>query len=341
MKGDLPMKRFIFWVGLVLLIPALVVLPSNTHGQSGLQFDFAQVAGNPIIPEGDFGTWDHGGNYGQSFVEYEGTYYLFYTGISGRGVNPTLTIGYATSQDGQTWEKAPANPVIKRADGVTLAGPVAVTVDAEGKWTLLFGTVSQQNLLPQSDVWRATAPNPNGPWAVDAAPVMDFSQRDWDRIVYARGLVQVEGEFRFYYIGMTRRYQSPQLGLATSPDGITWELRADPLLAGDEKGWDFMGVGFSNPIQTARGWEAFYVGYTVAPTIRAGQQPATLWLGYATSPDGITWTKQAGNPIVDTGANAPPLINIGLIDGVYFIYYDYRVQTSSNGMGLITGTIQE
>ncbi|HEY4301520.1 MAG TPA: hypothetical protein VGM73_11640 [Candidatus Didemnitutus sp.] len=69
---------------------------------------------------------------------------------------------------------------------------------------------------------------------------------------------------------------------------------ADPVLTRGTAKSDWDHVDLLNPsvLRTADGFEAFYSGFN-----------GTIWqTGVATSPDGLTWTKQPGNPVLAPGA---------------------------------------
>ena len=50
-------------------------------------------------------------------------------------------------------------------------------------------------------------------------------------------------------------------------------------------------------------YKMWYTGYNGAPSNIEGK--AEYAIGYATSPDGVNWTKHEGNPIFGPGARAP------------------------------------
>jgi len=79
------------------------------------------------------------------------------------------------------------------------------------------------------------------------------------------------------------------IGLATSLDGITWTRSAQPVLRA-ERPWEKVAVMSPHVIfdQASDSYRLWYSG---------GDQYEPDAIGYATSPDGITWTKDPTNPI--------------------------------------------
>jgi len=63
-------------------------------------------------PEGSFDAYSI---YHMDVMVHEGVWHMFYTGLDGGGPGQQQAIGLATSRDGLTWQKHPANPIL-RAD---------------------------------------------------------------------------------------------------------------------------------------------------------------------------------------------------------------------------------
>lgn len=85
------------------------------------------------------------------------------------------------------------------------------------------------------------------------------------------------------------------LGLATSTDnGVTWTAYAgNPVLSrGSSGAWDDEWAVQCSLARVGSTWVVWYTGYS--GSVRR--------IGRATSPDLITWTKDAGNPIIPLGA---------------------------------------
>ncbi len=84
-----------------------------------------------------------------------------------------------------------------------------------------------------------------------------------------------------------------RLGYATSPDRIVWTKYANnPVMdVGPPGTWDDAGLLFGDVIFTSSLYQLWYTGW----------DSTNLRIGYATSPDGINWTKYAGNPVLNLG----------------------------------------
>jgi predicted GH43/DUF377 family glycosyl hydrolase len=85
----------------------------------------------------------------------------------------------------------------------------------------------------------------------------------------------------------------PQIGLATSADGVTWDRQAAPVLEmGPLHGWDERGLGDPYVIEAGGQLFLFYTGID-----RARRQR----LGIARSSDGVHWTRLRSNPVLEIG----------------------------------------
>ncbi len=84
-----------------------------------------------------------------------------------------------------------------------------------------------------------------------------------------------------------------QIGLATSTDGLVWTKNpANPVISPVEA-WEINRIEPGAVISDTGIYKMWYTGYD------------SDWIGrigYATSPDGVTWTKFGGNPVLDVGS---------------------------------------
>jgi predicted GH43/DUF377 family glycosyl hydrolase len=118
-------------------------------------------------------------------------------------------------------------------------------------------------------------------------------------------------------------------GYATSPDGVTWTKHpGNPVLpVGSAGSWDSGGAVITAVLAEGGSYRAWYWGY---------QTVGWSAMGYATSPDGVTWTKHLGNPVLeprvsqwDSELGFPSVVSAG---GVFHMWY-------TSGMYLTTARI--
>ena len=143
-------------------------------------------------------------------------------------------------------------------------------------------------------------------------PVLDVGPPGaWDDAMLVRGSVYFdETTYHMWYGGYDGT--NIRIGYATSPDGITWQkYSSNPVLdLGAPGTWDDHFVFIPTVIYFNSQYHMIY----------QGNDYGTNRIGHATSPDGINWTKDPQNPVIDVGLSGS--------------WYDYQVATPfviSNG----------
>lgn len=141
---------------------------------------------------------------------------------------------------------------------------------------------------------------------------------DWDGSQVRKATVLKDGDdYLMWYDGMNV-LKLTQVGFATSTDGTTWTKSAsNPVLDGVFGGWDARGEHAAFVLKDDSVYKMWYEG-TNAQGIRQ--------LGYATSPDGVAWTKYPGNPVLQPGPDGfdSEAVGHGTVlkeDGVYKLWY--------------------
>lgn len=235
---------------------------------------------------------------------HEGQFHMFFNSFSNW---PGLVqIGYLTSTDGLTWQPGQAEPVFTSAD-VPFAQPGAdvssVVVADDGTWVAYFHTINSK-ATETGVIGRATAPSPSGPWTVDPEPVLQpGGEGEWDRHGLAWPSVVKTADGYFMYYGNVDRLGGTRIGMATSPDGITWTKYDDPTTAEapfaasdpvliPSQAWDLDSIDRPRVQVTPDGWVMIYQG---GPLVKRG---------LAVSQDGTNWEPAAENPVL-TNADFP------------------------------------
>ena len=125
-------------------------------------------------------------------------------------------------------------------------------------------------------------------------------------IMWRPCVVNAGSTYMMWYSGETPDYLTDRIGLATSPDAVTWtKYPQNPIMSGTPGQWDGGSVNDEWVIQDGGQYKMWYGGQTTV-----GGNVTAYQIGYATSPDGIHWTKYVGNPVLTTG---PP----GTWDSLY------------------------
>lgn len=225
-------------------------------------------------------------------VFHEGQFHMFFNSFTTwPGV---VEIGYMTSNDGYRWQMVQETPVfvtdqIPFGDGK--ADVSSVIVLADETWVMYFHTVGG------GEIGRATASSPQGPWTVEAEPVLrPGGQSAWDRFELGWPSVVQDGrEYRMYYGAKT--VSGFAIGMAISTDGLHWEkyddpdtlddpyAESDPVMTG-EVDWEYNKVDRPRVVKSPDGWVMIYQA-----GIRIEER------GLALSNDGIHWEKYPDNPV--------------------------------------------
>ena len=213
----------------------------------------------------------------------DGRLFNFYSGFDGN----TWHTGLATSRDGLTW--TPEGKVLSPAPDTWEGNYIA----ANGSAKLIDGVYSywyQAGPAGQTRIGLARS-NDGRTWRKEPAPALDLGPRGaWDEVsIGDPDVIQVDGTYYLYYLGQDRARRQ-RLGVARSPDGVTWtKLRANPILElGGVGRFDERGLG-EPAVWRQNGYWMLYTGRDNGEVRR---------MGLAYSADGVTWRKLAA-PVIE------------------------------------------
>ncbi len=128
-------------------------------------------------------------------------------------------------------------------------------------------------------------------------------------------VVKVNGTYYMLYTVATVA-EWDKIFLATSPDGVNnWSVQG-LVFDRSDSGWDSFIVGRPSVLHENGTFKMWYDGMERDAENPTKVKPGTgRHVGYATSPDAITWTRYAGNPIfLNSGA-----IDVEHFDGKYVV----------------------
>jgi predicted GH43/DUF377 family glycosyl hydrolase len=286
------MRTKIFWL-LLWACGAVLALQAQE-----LSVTFTIHSEDPIVLPGGFNDWD--GKYTDpgAVLYHDGQFHMFRNGF--KGWPASVQIGYLTSPDGVTWTEFSEEPILFTKDVpfakvAALASSVLVLED--GTWVMYFYTWNTFTFPGEAEIGRATADNPQGPWTVDPEPVLKRgSAGSWDSThVDAPSVVKTDDGYLMLYSGADD--STTRLGMATSPDGITWTKYDDPTTTD-------AAYAESDPIY-ATSKESFRahqprlekIGDQYVMIYRVTQRGGrNMGLELATSTDGIVWETRTAEP---------------------------------------------
>ena len=110
----------------------------------------------------------------------------------------------------------------------------------------------------------------------------------WEDDINRPGVVKRKGSYHMWYTGQANGRSN--IGYATSPDGVTWKRMSDKPVLSPVKPWEKVAVMCPYVMWDADAGQ-FRMWYS------GGEQMEPNAIGYATSPDGMTWTKNKDNPV--------------------------------------------
>jgi hypothetical protein len=305
------MKKLMF-----LLVLALMLTPTLAASAQG-PGSWTEHAGNPVFGQGLGGPKAY-----YPSVLYDGD------SFSGHGASAQYKMWYGTS--GSQTGLAASDDGINWTDyGVVMTDGYHATVEyypAGFTGANTGGTPSSAIMYYRMWYWDVSAlydvsaigytESPDGvSWynyqscQNGAVPIVSGGDPWWNRgsygpcdVLYNPGASNTGTDWTFtmYYDGTTGGDEA--IGLGFSADGITWtgydadsDGKADPVLNGtyNSGDWDYNYVSRATIIKNADDdYEMWYSGGTGA---------MNHGIGYATSPDGIHWIRDGGNPIFHKG----------------------------------------
>jgi predicted GH43/DUF377 family glycosyl hydrolase len=272
-----------------------------------------------------------------SVIEDNDTLKMLYAGnASAEG-----RILYAYSLDGITWTKqlVPALDVAAMGswDSYFLDTPDWLK-DNTGYKMYYFGDTD--NLSNDASIGLATSPDGRHWSRMGNTPVLSpGNPGDWDGLFVGDPTVVYDGTtYYMWYSGVDTTWKV-RIGLATSPNGLVWtKYSGNPVLdGGSVYSWEGYNVGVPSVMKRNGTFEMWYNGVSYFDLLDGNID--TIKIGYATSPDGMNWTKYHANPVLGTysagyttnetrGPWAPDVV-FRSSDLTYYMWYE-----TSYGFGL-------
>lgn len=298
----------------------MVVVLATIAGTALAQTEWVVVDDDVVFPPPE--QWEAENRTIDCVIEVDDVYHLYYHANETDNILADFEIGHATSADGVTWELDPANPVVRRGaagewDDHTVHTPAVIHDGSEFRMWYGGGDGDMRPVgyatSPDGSTWTKHGDNP----IMGVGPPGDFD----DRGVWP-GTVIFDGDrYRMWYTG---EHSDPydydwRIGYAESDDGFSWTRHSEPVLDPGH-GWDGNLVYFPKVVIEGPTHHMWYVGHS----------GTSLSLGYATSFDGIQWTRYLGSPVV-VGVAHTVLPND--VDGGFDMWYRgegaYRLASST------------
>ena len=327
------MRRILFlsaaaWHCLALFVsfPAVAEPPGDLARWLGPQSWQRDVEG-PIVSLGEAGDFDDQHIFAPAAAFENGRYWLWYSGSRGMPGTRVFRLGLATSDDGKSFEKHGANPVLAFADGAHSVLTPALLRNADGsvyrengKLRMFFSAArlgkSGLHTLHQSHSTDGIA------WDEPSPPLLENC--------YCPSVLKTERGYEMWYSDVSRRPWV--IRHATSSDGTTWQVTERPALVLSQS-WEAEVFVYPAVLQIDGAYLMWYGSYDHA--IRR----ETTAIGFAVSSDGKKWHKHPANPVFRPDPKRPWESNyvgsgsvVRLADGSFRYYYASRKAPPFNNL---------
>lgn len=253
---------------------------------------FSPYPNNPIFQGTGQETWDKLIRERGYILFEDGLYKMWYTGYN-EDISNVKYLGYATSDDGISWERYSDQPIIneKWTEDIHIIkykGLYYMMAEGEGDITHLLTSTDGINWHEEGDISILK---------VNGQPIGEGP--------YGTPTVWIEGNKKHLF------YERNDEGiwLATSNDFKTWtNVQDDPVLEMGPKKYDAGAVATNQIVKYNGRYYMYYHGSSnpdwMDPNVVA------LWTSnVAMSKDLVHWVKYPGNPIVEGDHSSPILVN--------------------------------
>ena len=314
-RCERPLKpKVILLLTFVFLFPALTQPIPLAHAD---QEQWTKYSGNPVLAPTP-GSWD------QDFtiaprVLYDGKMFrMWYIG----GHSGSTAIGYATSLDGVSWTKYPS-PVLTHGppgsfDSTQLG--LGSVVQKNESFFIMWYQGSNHVSFTNGAIGVATSQDGINWVKYDGNPVLRSTTVD-QLVLASPYVVRLNNTYNMWYTGKSQSdpSQTTRILFAISYDGINWIKWLHPVFSpsADPDRWDSGAVYSASVFYDGKNFGLWYSGLN--------QTYLNPRIGFATSPDGATWTRS--NLLLDVGKPGSwdsagveqPCVLIGY---GYTLYYD-------------------
>jgi len=323
------MKLRFISLGLLLFLASFMILatPSN------LTTVVAQATSNRMVLDRGGHDWDEF-VWRPSVTYQEPVFSMWYSGEDANGVN---SVGVAFSTDGLAWARYEENPVL-------VPGPVGAwdSGSVQEAWVTFDGNsykmwytgerFDDQGAILSVAIGYATSSDGLHWNKFQGNPVLlPGTAGSWDdKWVFRPAVIFTGSAYAMYYQGKSSQSDNYQIGMATSEDGIGWVKLAQPITI-QPATWNMYSTFLGSAYKIADQYVMLIYGS------RSSTQPNQI--GFAKSPDGVTWTTFAASVVSpgspgnwdDSGVILPSLV---IAHKYYYIYYTGIQQDVGSRIGV-------
>jgi len=127
-------------------------------------------------------------------------------------------------------------------------------------------------------------------WELEEDPVIPSGNiGTWNKDLKPGTVLRIDDTLRMWFSGSSNEFNwGSSIGYATSVDGIEWDKRSKPIMEGDPGTWNEDGIINPKVIYEDDTFKMWFAGWAGDPGL----------IGYATSADGVVWTKHP-DPVLE------------------------------------------
>ena len=262
------------------------------------QIPWTKDPNNPVMPGGTSGTWNRHVMMPNILYNTDSSRYeMWYAATPGSPLRPSR-IGFATSPDGISWTKVHPNPVLEPEVGTwdesTVEGQMVLREN--GTYKMWYTGWSPTNEV--GGIGYATSPDGLNWTKHPGNPVFVGTTETWEEggPGYCT-IMPVPGGYKMWYTGVNADWTKSNIGYAESVDGIVWQsdtLNNPVLTSGTTGQWD-ENLNSPQVVFIDSVYHMWYTGRKLTDTTRE--------IGWATSRDGITWSKHPDPVLTPTSGH--------------------------------------
>jgi predicted GH43/DUF377 family glycosyl hydrolase len=190
------------------------------------------------------------------------------------------------AQTAAGWVKYEKNPVLGGSLGTCF--DITVLRDA-GKYRMWFSWRPKKSvaLTESDDGWT---------WSEPVIALGPDAKSGWEADINRPVVLKQSDVYHMWYTGQAKG--KSWIGYATSADGKTWKRQSDKPVLSPEQAWEKVAVMCPHVLYDEKGklYRMWYSG---------GEQYEPNAIGYATSLDGLKWTRHDQNPIFRPDPKSP------------------------------------
>lgn len=199
--------------------------------------------------------------------------------VSSSRPNAPESVPLAKDQTTGGWVKYQGNPVLGGKFGTCFDISVLKEGDTYRMW-LSWRPKRSVALVESKDGFH---------WSEPPQIVLGPKQETgWEEDINRPVVLKRKDGYHMWYTGQANGHS--RIGYATSPDGVAWRRMSDQPVLAPEAAWEKVAVMCPHVLwdERTRLFRMWYSG---------GEQNEPNAIGYASSPDGLHWTKNESNPI--------------------------------------------